>query len=437
MSAERDYVLDALGRYWPEGREAIAALPTAVAGFPDTQMLPPQVEPVSLPPWAADAGVDGRLLVPGFAVCGGGSPAWQRTDWLAAAFWYLAGCAERAFEAGHGPIHSYSPALKGWDSRLWDHAWVNRIALFLRRWAAHRAGQDEESLCGPLPQPEIELTHDVDAVAKTPAIRSKQAAFLAFNGAHALARGRLRHASGNAVRAVRFLLQPDDYWCFDRIAALEERYGVRSTFNFYAGRSARWRRPHRLLLDPAYDVRGPRLRQVARRLRAGGWGIGLHQAFDSWRHPGAMREERSRLEDAVGAEVRTCRQHWLRFSWRETWAAQEAAGLVRDRTLGFNDRPGFRNGAALCHRPWQGGTSRPVAVQSVPLVLMDSHLYDYGDMGPQAQAAAIARWIGEVRAVRGQASVVWHQRVFSRDYGWEPGYVSLLEAAADVATEPC
>src|SRR5204863_250619 len=159
------------------------------------------------------------------------------------------------------------------DPRQFERAWVNRMYLFLRRWAAHYAQADEDRLLGPLPAAQIIITHDVDAIRKTPEIRIKQGAFHAWNG-------------------------------------------VRSA-------------------------------------------MGGH------------------LAKAAGAELVACRQHWLLFSWGHTWCAQEAAGLRRDATLGFNDRPGFRNSAALEFEPWDFARERPCALHALPMVFMDSHFYDY------------------------------------------------------------
>jgi hypothetical protein len=36
------------------------------------------------------------------------------------------------------------------------------------------------------------------------------------------------------------------------------------------------------------------------------------------------------------------------------------------------------------------------------------------------------RWLDEIKAVRGQATIIWHQRVVSEDYGWGQGYEELL-----------
>jgi hypothetical protein len=383
---------------------------------------------VALPRWAADLGIAGGLLVPCGAVRPGDGPAFDRTDWWDAAAWYLDGRAERAYEKIHGPIHSYSVRLKGWDSRLWDHAWVNRMALFLRRSAARHFGCDELSVFGPLPGTDIVLTHDVDAVRKTLRIRFKQSAFELFNAARALGFGEASIAVRKAAHGLRFALRPGNYWTFDRLCRMEEGLGLRSTFHVYAGGTPA-SMSARLIFDPAYDVRDPSVSTLLQRLSERGWTIGLHQSFGAWADAGGMRAQKRVLEHALEAEVKTCRQHWLRFSWASTWAAQEAAGLELDATMGFNDRPGFRTGAALrvCPLDEHG---QPRRLASLPLVLMDSHLYDYAEPVSLPPERGIARWIDEIRAVRGTATVLWHPHVLSADYGWGPGYEELLRAVA-------
>ena len=58
----------------------------------------------------------------------------KKVDWWTAIFLLMEGWHERIWEKTRGVIHSYSFKLKDWDTRAWDHAWVNRIALFLRKW---------------------------------------------------------------------------------------------------------------------------------------------------------------------------------------------------------------------------------------------------------------------------------------------------------------
>lgn len=339
------------------------------------------------------------------------SDFWQEVDWLGVVFWMMNGLAEQGFEQANGPVHSYAARLKGWDSRFWDKAWVNRIALFLRAWA-----EKEGAVMPPLPDPEIILTHDVDATSKTLVIRAKQMAFHLFN----VLRGR-----GGLNKALRFMFSPGDYWCFDTIREMERAHGVTSHFNFYAGLGQREGNVKQWLIDPGYDVLSPRLREIIRRMHEEGWTVGLHPSFLSWNRLEMLKAEKETLENALDAEVSTCRQHWMMFSWADTWKCQQDAGFVLDSSLGFNDRSGFRNSAALKFKPWRDGQAMDFEV--LPIALMDSQFYDYAPMDDEERYRKMKGWIDEIKSVHGQATVIWHQRVFSSDYGWGHGYKTLLE----------
>jgi hypothetical protein len=424
---KRQYVLKTLGRYWPKGSEAILHLPIPVANDITNTILPPQMILVQLPEWATEIGIGGSLLVPAqSAINGPHSPHWSKVDWLGAVFWYLNGTAEREFETKNGPIHSYSSKLQGWDKRIWERAWVNRIALFLRKWATQNKGLTEEENLGPIPDPEIIITHDVDAVKKTTSIRFKQTAFHLFNSMRLAASGNYFSALHKIKHALRFFILNEDYWCFEKIITIEQEFGIKSFFNFYGGAGGLKRNFKQRLLDPAYDITEPKISDQVKKLYSDGWQIGLHQSSDAWDKPAMMRAEKNRLENSLGHSVRVCRQHWLRFSWEKTWKAQDAAGLVHDMTLGFNDRPGFRNGSALQFHPWDSERNQEIKLSVTPLFLMDSHLYDYQNFDKKNRHDEIRYWIDEIKAVNGTASIDWHQQVMNDDYGWYDGYVSLL-----------
>jgi hypothetical protein len=400
-----------------------------VVNLPDSLPMPPALKNVTLPDWAAEFGVEGCLLVPAECLAEGPKPAWQRTDWLTAAGWYLDAMAERSYEQRHGPIHSYALRLKDWDERLWQHAWVNRMALFLRRWAAREHNANEIDLLGPLPDAEIILTHDVDAIDKTSAIRFKQSVFHCINAARAMAHVKPTAAARKLAKACSFAFEAADYWRLEEIIRLEQRAGLRSVFHLYAGPRTS-KTLTRRLMDPAYTCTDPRLQTFYPRAIDAGFEIGLHPSFDAWNNTDALAAQSRQLQEAVGHPIRAVRQHWLRFSWNTTWQAQQQAGLRRDTTLGFNDRPAFRTGAALCYQPWDPTATAPLSIESLPLVFMDSHFYDYcpsGDTEKTGLAEAMRRWVDEIRFVRGQASVLWHPRTLSPDYGWRDGFDILLE----------
>ena len=418
------YVLECGERYWEKGREQLVALPLPAAPAEPSLAL----ARVELPDWARDLGVGTppALLVDAACLLPGPGPAYERCDWLRAAFHHLTGATERDFERRNGPAFSYLRRLQGIDRRLFERAWVNRIFLLLRRWVGRRARRDEAEILGPLPAARVDLTHDVDAIAKTTGVRLKRAAVQVVNALRLAGQREPARSIQTLVRAGRFVASIADYWRFPEIRALEERYGVRSTFHFYAGPPGWGRGAGRLLLDPPYDVRDPALRRELGTLIDGGWRIGLHPSFDAWSGPRALEAQRLRLEAASGSNVSRCRQHWLRFSWSRTWRAQQEASLTLDSTLGFNDHPGFRNGCALRFRPWDGTERQGMTLEALPLLFMDSHFYDYALLDEPERGAEMARWLDELKAVRGEASVLWHQRVMHPDYGWGPGYEEVL-----------
>ena len=168
-------------RYWPKNRELINDLCQTKTSLHEKEHLPPEFTEIPLPAWAVDLGVNGCMLIPTFCLKPLKEPARQHVDWLSACYWYLNGLAEREFERKHGSIHPYRFRLRGWDARMWEYAWVNRIALFLRRYVANNADRQENELFGQLPDEHITLTHDVDSINKTFNIRFKQSAFHLFN----------------------------------------------------------------------------------------------------------------------------------------------------------------------------------------------------------------------------------------------------------------
>lgn len=419
----RNYILSSLARYWPLAPEAVQELPIPdlmerIAGLPASHQTP-----VPLPEWAADLAPEGRIPVPSGLIAPGERPLWRRTDWLSASFWRLNCQAERDFEARHGPIHSNSARLTGFDPAMWQRCWVNRTALFLRRWAARRADADESRL-GPLPPAEIVLTCDVDALDKTLAVRLKQTVFRLM-GALSAARSR---DTGQALFGLRkaavFALSNGDYDAFPLMAEATASLQVRKVCNVFAGRNGRPVK-ERLLMDPAYDLGHPALGRLAAACRQHGWEMGLHQSYGTWNDERAMTEERQALESWWGAPVSACRQHWLRFSFAHTWKAQQAAGLAEDLTLGFNDRPGFRCAAALQFHPWDDAHGGPMRLSALPLALMDGQLFAYTAPRKAARRQVMAALIDEIREVRGQAAILWHPHSLSRDFGWAEDFHHL------------
>jgi hypothetical protein len=419
----KQHLLSALEAYWPAGRGMVEALP--IAAVAPTEIVGAlRLKEVTLPDWGAACGVDGVLLVP-VEACQAGA-RWDQVDWWLAAFLLLECWHERVWETRHSVIHSYSFRLTGWDERVWERAWVNRIALLLRVWASRGVTLEPTEVLGPLPEARVIMTHDVDAVAKTVAIRIKQGAFHFFNALRLFRQARWSDAWSRLQKANRFVWGGDSWWNLGQVMEMEREAGIRSSLNFYA--DSRPKTPKRWLFDPGYAVSTPRFKAVLNELVQGGWTVGLHQSFDSWNSPDVMCRQRELLQSATPAPVESCRQHWLRFGWRDTWATQAAAGLKEDTTLMFNDRMGFRAAAALSWSPWNPAAGKVHPLRTLPTILMDSHVYDYQAMTAPQRCSQFRYWLEELKAVSGTAAVLWHTQTLSSDYGWTEGFMQLIES---------
>lgn len=402
----RARVRAALSGVWGDHADDVEALPIPSAS-PSTIHGALRLVSVELPEWSSDLGVDRALLVPAEA----GGSSWESVDWWTAAFLLLECWHERAWEQQHGPVHSYSHRLTGWDPRAWQRAWVNRIGAFMGRWA------NIDRTTSPA---QVHLSHDVDALSKTMPIRIKQGVMRAavrWRGDHHVA----RHGRG----MLRFAFGRDNWNCVGDVLAIERAHGLQATFHVFA--DPRRRNPMRWLMDPGYRLDTDDGRALLEALRASGATIGLHPSFDSWHDSALLSDQRRWLEEHVGRPVDHVRQHWLRFSWSHTWAAQSAAGLRHDSTLMFNDRAGFRNSAALTWYPWDHVRGTAHTIDATPCSFMDSHQYDYDALVQGATRVDASSLINECTTVSGTMEMLWHPHSLSADYGWRPGFVELVE----------
>jgi hypothetical protein len=417
----KQHLIQAMGCYWRKGSDYINKLPVKES---DKTVQPPlQLKDIHLPAWAMHCGINSVLLVP-VEACTEENGDWTTVDWWTACFLYLEAWHERVYEQINGSIHSYSFRLKNWDQRAWNHAWVNRIAMFLRAWASHKEQQEEIQLFGESDQAELLMTHDVDAVSKTNVIRLKQFAFNIFNVLRSVKSLQWKMIMSRLKQACSFLFSTTNWWKLPEVLEIEQAAGINSQFNFYA--DTRSKTLKRWLFDPSYDVREKKVSNFIQLAVDMGSIIGLHPAYDSWNDELLIRTQREWLSEQINHPVFGCRQHWLRFAWGSTWSAQEKAGLCCDTTLMFNDRPGFRISAVLQYKPWDQNKNKTYEIYSLPTIIMDSHLYDYQSLNDADRELELEKWIKEVRLVRGKAAVLWHPHTLSEDYGWRNGFIYLV-----------
>jgi hypothetical protein len=265
-------------------------------------------------------------------------------------------------------------------------------------------------LTDPSRAPALCLTHDIDYLQPTSAMRFKRA----FAG------GRTVRKEGGTeyLSSLRRLLEIDR-------AAAGRRGGSTVFVAMPAPASSLWRRTAQRLLDPAYrpgDGLFERLLDVVREAECG---VGLHGSFFSL-PDGLIPHEKRALEAALGVAVEGGRQHWLNLYGYDGLEALHEAGLRWDSTLGWNGGVGFRGGIP---RPFPVALSNGRELMELPLALMDGPLFD--DLGLESEGVveAAGRLLDEVAARGGCVALDWHERSADPQYGWDTAYAEILRHA--------
>jgi len=167
----------------------------------------------------------------------------------------------------------------------------------------------------------------------------------------------------------------DPEYTIRRLAEIESRHDVRSSFYFLCScdRSV-WGK----LISRTYSLEDQRVQRDVRYLAAGGWEVGVHGLYGSYRDADALREQKRLLESVAERTVTGIRQHYLRVHQFDTASAQDAAGFTYDTSLGWSSHPGCRSATVLPYRIWDCRQSRSLNLWEVPLLVMDCSLDAYG-----------------------------------------------------------
>jgi len=259
------------------------------------------------------------------------------------------------------------------------------------------------------------LTHDVDRVRKT-----YQPLYYAVT-------------ERDPSQLQAYVSGDNSYWQFERIMAIEEELGVRSAFYFLNEQSLFRDKPPRTWLRPEYwklyvgrySIDDPAIVDTIRTLDAGGWEVGLHGSYESYRDTERLRTEKSALESVLGHSIRGGRQHYLNLERPETWRRHDAIGLDYDATLGRTDSYGFEYG----YRPL-----RPFGDEFVvfPLTLMELTLPDV-ESDPDRAWEECEKLLVEARENDAVMTVLWHPSYFSdADH---PNYGALYRRLIERALE--
>ena len=279
-------------------------------------------------------------------------------------------------------------------------------------------------------------THDVDMVTRTWTPRQVGRSIrIAVSGSRGTARAEAVLKALGRVVVFRTSRAPSSAATLQQCVDMELGRDVRGSYFFtvYPPGRASWYDSVYALNDSfVFGDQRRRVRDVLKELVQAGFDVGLHGSSASATDATLLSAQRAVLEDAVGTEVRTTRQHWLHWDPRLTPAAQAAAGLTADSTLGFNRNIGFRAGTSFPFFLSAPDPFRTVDVLEIPLVAEESALFaaDALELDESLAREVVQTLVDRVATVGGVFTTLIHPHSLLEDrvrslYTW------LLDYALD------
>lgn len=194
---------------------------------------------------------------------------------------------------------------------------------------------------------------------------------------------------------------------FDWIMEQSERNNLQSEFYFMAGKTSNY--------DSGYDVFAARIQRLLKRIHDRGHIIGLHPSYGTLGRPDLLASEAENLCRAMEAagvdqELRSGRQHYLRWHANSTWEDWEQAGLKQDSSVGFAQHVGFRAGTCRSYTTWSWKDSRHLRLVERPLIAMEGSLFSEKYMAvPSSTVAEKNKQLSDtIKTFSGIFIILWH-----------------------------
>jgi hypothetical protein len=332
-------------------------------------------------------------------------------DWWSWVFWMVTRAEERTLRPDQLDAMG---RFKATQSVAFKEGWLGKpeVECRVRAWAESQGILPESRSYSVFP------TIDVDS-----AFAYQHRSF--FRNLGATAKDLMRLDAKRLSERWKVLVQGahDPFDSYDWLERIHARYGLRARYFMLLADRGPFDRP--------VHWNQPGMAQLVKHLMQSADvgihpGVGSHEGADS----GPLEAEIDRLAQLTDGPVVHARQHYLLQSIPATWRRLEAAGIRHDHTLGYADCIGFRAGLSRPFRAFDLEANRPMELTLHPIAAMDATLNRYMGLNPDEALDALETLAGEVKAVEGDFTLLWHnETVAERNEwkGWRRVYEQVFE----------
>lgn len=175
-------------------------------------------------------------------------------------------------------------------------------------------------------------------------------------------------------------------------------------------------------MTPSY-LQDNKSEKLLNKLKSSAKIIGLHMSYESGidMNNGKVYSEKKALEERLGEEIKSNRNHYLIAKDIEDLTTLLEIGIREDFTMGYADIPGFRLGTSKTVRWIDPEQMKLTDLYLHPLIIMDNSLCEKQYLGLDKEVAwnTIEHFINIVESVNGELCVLFHNSTIKiGEYTW-------------------
>lgn len=162
------------------------------------------------------------------------------------------------------------------------------------------------------------------------------------------------------------------------------------------------------------------------------YAIGIHPSYKAAGDNEQLDNEIKLLESILSSDIKISRQHYILIDFPTTYRALIKAGITHDYSMGYPEKIGFRAGTSRSFKWYDLENEEITSLLIHPFQIMDVSLKNYMQLSPEEAVNATGIIIDNVKAVKGNFTLIWHNSSFSDLHGWggwKEVYTDILNLA--------
>jgi hypothetical protein len=167
--------------------------------------------------------------------------------------------------------------------------------------------------------------------------------------------------------------------------------------------------------------------------------VGVHPSWRSGDDRFLLKTELSTLSKVTGVDVRSSRQHYLRFTLPDTFHQLIDAGIRFDFSMGYGHSNGFRASVASPFYWYDLEKERQTELLLFPFCFMEANSFYEQKYTADQALEEMRHYYKVVKAVNGTYMMIWHNSFLGTDKkfaGWRDIYEQLVKEISQKADKP-